>query len=349
MVLLPNSTQSNPPQVSIQYINCVAHEGKVVLVGTDAHGKFWYTVKQDGYEVDREQAVVAGWENWREVEFPDEEQDSSVETRERKELTYQDSSVKAQDEKELHFVLKSRYKTTNESAIAPVQLISGLGHIYIFRQSKSNTLLVDRFVLDGMTNRLVRKYEVRYKRSRKRYEPIEGNGNGQGNQLSGFDSLSFRGMKGSNDYFYEPTTEISVINNLHNGWFAVVLLPTNELDKYRWHVFAYNNETKKVELTTIRASEEGLFDVKDYTVFEPKLGEPEVLQARKIPGIIRHSFNLKDQDGKSLQIVNGLSATKYDVQVESQTQQGEPQLLKDTTKVMRVHPTFVRLILRIAH
>ncbi|MGA0192379.1 MAG: RICIN domain-containing protein, partial [bacterium] len=62
---------------------------------------------------------------------------------------------------------------------------------------------------------------------------------------------------------------------------------------------------------------------------------------RSVPGIIRRSFSfeLEDKPGTFLQIANGLSATKYDVQSEVLTQDGEPQLIKDATKVMLVIPT----------
>ncbi|MFM6900410.1 MAG: hypothetical protein ACKPKF_25185, partial [Microcystis panniformis] len=67
--------------------------------------------------------------------------------------------------------------------------------------------------------------------------------------------------------------------------------PTIENDVYRWHIFAYNSQTKKVELTTIRASEEGLFEVKDYTVFEES---KDSLVPRKIPGVIKRTLDIKD-------------------------------------------------------
>ncbi|MCJ8281787.1 MAG: hypothetical protein MJK14_18500, partial [Rivularia sp. ALOHA_DT_140] len=312
---------------SIMHINSITHEGKVVLLGTSSAGKIYYTVKQDGYENNYNSET--GWEDWRELEFPDEEDDSSVVERENKELTYKSNPS--------NFIIRSLYRSKDKSFVAPVQIVSASGHLYVFRQSNSNTLLVDRFVLDELTNNLGRKIEVRYKRSRKRYEPWEGNGNTQGNGISSFDSLNYRDTDGNP--FYEPTTEITVVNKLHNGWFSVVLLPTNELDKYRWHIFAFNSDSRKVELISIRASEDGLFDVKDYTVFDPKPGEPEFLIPRQIPGIIRRSLDLKDKNGEVLEVVNGLSATKYDNQVESVTQGGETQLIKDKTKVMLVIPT----------
>ena len=36
------------PEKQLQYINSIAHAGKVVLFGTDSAGKVWYTIKHDG-------------------------------------------------------------------------------------------------------------------------------------------------------------------------------------------------------------------------------------------------------------------------------------------------------------
>jgi hypothetical protein len=79
---------SSPTQQSIQFINSVAHEGKVVVVGTASDGKIYYTVKQDGYEKTHN---PKGWEDWKSLEFPNEASDESVENKEKKELTYQDN------------------------------------------------------------------------------------------------------------------------------------------------------------------------------------------------------------------------------------------------------------------
>lgn len=313
-------------KAKIQHINTISHESKVVVFGTDSDGKIWYTVKQDGFEdsylnVPAEQRT--GWENWQELIFPDETDDKSVIDKEAEELT-----VKATPSQ---FIIKSRYKTKNQSAVAPVQLISALGHVYVFRQSKSNTLLVDRFVLDGLTNKLTRKLEVRFKRSRQKYEPSESM-NKNGNALQNVDSLDFRDLDGN--FFYEPTTELCLVNNLQNGWFTVVLVPTKENDRHRWHIFAYNSSNQKVELTTILASEEGLFDVKDYTLLEPKSEDDETLIPRSIPGIIKRTFDLT-----VAKITDGLSATKYDLQTEKKIPGGEVQLIKKTSRLMLAVPT----------
>ncbi|WP_424101635.1 LamG-like jellyroll fold domain-containing protein [Moorena producens] len=321
-------------QNKLQFVNTIAHEGKVVVVATDTDGKIWYTIKQDGFEdsyLNTPADQRTGWEEFQELEFPNETQDDqSVIDKEAAEVTHLGDQSK--------FILRTRYRTQNESAAFPVQLVSATGHLYVFRQSKANstettpnTLLVDRFVLDGMTNQLVRKLDVRFKRSRQKYQPIASMKKNANGGLSNIDSLDFRDADGKP--FYEPTTELTLIENLHQGGFSVVLLPTNEHDNYRWHIFAYNSQTQKVELTSIRASAEGLFDVKDYTVLEPRPEAKNALIPRSIPGIIKRKLDLN-----GVEVANGLSATKYDIQKEQQTKDGM-QLLKDSTKVMVAIPT----------
>jgi len=307
----------------LQHISTITHEGKIVVFATDAEGKISYTVKQDGFEdsyLNTPADQRTGWENWQTLEFPDEADDQSVIEKEKAELTHQQDSSR--------YLLKSLYKTENITAVAPVQVIAALEHIYVFRQSKSNTLLVDRFVLDGMTNKLNRKLEVRFKRSKQKHTPTKNMKRGSSGLID-IDTLDFRDANGS--FFYEPTTELSLVNNLHKGWFSVVLVPTIENDVYRWHIFAYNSQTQKVELTTISASEAGLFDVQDYTIFEES---NDSLVPRKIPGVIKRTLDIN-----GVTVTNGLSATKYDLQQAQQTQSGEEQLLKTATRLMLAIPT----------
>jgi hypothetical protein len=111
----------------LQHINTIAHEGKVVLVATDADGKIWYTIKQDGFEdsyLNTPPEQRTGWESWQQLELPNENDDQSVIDQETAELT--DAANTSS------FVLRSRYKTFDQTAVAPVQLISASGHIYIF-------------------------------------------------------------------------------------------------------------------------------------------------------------------------------------------------------------------------
>ena len=58
-----------------------------------------------------------------------------------------------------------------------------------------------------------------------------------------------------------------------DGEFAVVLLPTDEQDRYRWHIFAYNSPLKKVQVVSLSMSEDGLFDLQDHTRLEPGSAE----------------------------------------------------------------------------
>ena len=307
----------------IQHISTVAHEGKVIVFAVDDSGSVAYTVRQDGFEdsyLNTPASERTGWENWQNLEFPNETDDSSVIEREKQELTNQKDPSR--------YILRSRYKSNDMTAVAPVQAISALGHVYVFRQSRQSTLLVDRFVLDGMTNKLNRKLEVRFKRSRLRHGSKEPNKRGAGG-LVAIDTPDFRDADGQ--FFYEPSTEICVINNLHDGWFSTVLVPTFENDVHRWHIFAYDSSLKRVIAWTMRASQDGLFEVQDYLIAEKENG---AYAPRRIPGIIRRVLDIPN-----LTINNGMTATKYDLQQAQITQSGDEQLLKTATRVLLAIPT----------
>jgi len=158
----------SPHQSTLKHINSITHEGKVIVLATATDGKIWYSIKQDGFEdsyLNTPADQRTGWENWQQLELPNETKaDESVVKQEKAELTYLTDSNR--------YILRSRYQTVNETAVAPVQVISALGHLYVFRQSKTNTLFVDRFVVDGMTNKLNRKLEVRFKRSKQKQELV---------------------------------------------------------------------------------------------------------------------------------------------------------------------------------
>lgn len=307
----------------VQHISTVAHEGKVIVFAVDDSGSVAYTVRQDGFEdsyLNTPASERTGWEKWQNLEFPNETDDSSVIEREKQELTNQKDPNR--------YILRSRYKSNDLTAVAPVQAISALGHVYVFRQSRQSTLLVDRFVLDGMTNKLNRKLEVRFKRSRLRHGSKETNKRGAGG-LVAIDTPDFRDADGQ--FFYEPSTEICVINNLHDGWFSAVLVPTFENDVHRWHIFAYDSSLKRVIAWTIRASQDGLFEVQDYFVAEEENG---AYAPRRIAGIIRRVLDIPN-----MTVNNGITATKYDLQQAQITQSGDEQLLKTATRVLLAIPT----------
>jgi hypothetical protein len=320
-----------------QHLNSITHDGKVLLVATATDGTLWYSVKQDGFEdsyLQTDPKHRTGWEKWKELPLPgrrqdehsrwkEEEADQSVIDREKEEFAVPKGSNKLED-----LIIQSRYNTYDQSAVAPVQLVSGLGHLYIFRQSKAQTLLVDRFVLDGMTNELVRKLEVRFKRSGQKYKPLQSTKDGKPGKLTSIDSLDFRDA--NNQSFYEPTTELSRVKNLFNGWFSVVLVPTTDHDIHRWHVFSYELEEKRLVITSIRSSKEGLFDVKDHFVVHP--------HPTRISGIVRRTIALTDSEENKLTVINSIVATKYDIQTERETKDG-PQLMRGATRIMLAIPT----------
>lgn len=308
---------------ALAHIASVNHEGKVIIVAIDALGKVYYTVRQDGFEetyINTPANQRTGWENWQTLMFPDEPDDDSVVSMEKSEHTYQSEDSQ--------YIMRSIYRSGDMTDVAPLTVMSAFGHVYVFRQSIQKTLLIDRYIFDGLTNKLNRKIEVRFKRSRQKNQPSKNMVKGsQG--LVNVDGLDF--VDSSGNYFHEPTTELSLINQLSNGWFSVVSNHTIENDVFRWHIFFYNNQSKKIEAITLRASDDGLFSLTDYTVLDVV---NEATTAHKIPGVIRHSFAID----KGM-IVNGPSATKYDLQQEQESQDGAMQLLRTDTRIMLSIPT----------
>jgi hypothetical protein len=331
------------PAMPIQFISTITHEGKVLVFGVDHASNIWYTVKQDGFELSYSTTKTLGWEDWKPLPLPGHLQnpvreDKSVIEQEIKELTY----VIPGDTTNRHgtFILHSVYDSVNQTSLAPIQLISGMGHIYIFRQSKNNTLLVDRFVLNGSNNQLIPKLEVRFKRSCQKYAPLQKSSTQFGytakerERLTQIDSLDFRDAL--NQGFYEATSELNLVKPLTNGWFSVVLAPTIEADKYRWHIFVCKGD--KIIALSIRASNERLFDLQDYMPLEsqPSADFP-------IPGIVRQDFTLAS-GGEEIKATGAPIATKYDVQQEKeqlnpQTRKVEKILLRTATRIMVTVPT----------
>ncbi len=308
----------------LRCMNAAAHEGKLVVIATDSAGHLWYTVKQDGFEdsyLNSDPAKRTGWEPWTALELPDEADDTSVIAREQATLTREDVPG-------VH-LLRSQYRSKDLGAVAPAQLVSGSGHLYIFRQSKTGTLLCDRFVLDGMTNKLGRKLDVRFKRSRKRHTPF--NPGKAGPALA--DSLDFRDTSGA--FFHEPTTELCLVSGVTDGWFSVVRVATDEHERFRWHIFSYNATSKKIDAVSIRTSEEGLFDVRDQLSFDSAQTDGSPPIARSIPGILRRSIAVP-----AAVITSGPAATSYDLQQERLLGTGPAmQLVRTATRLMLAVPT----------
>ncbi|MEE9302429.1 MAG: hypothetical protein V3U84_01460, partial [Thiotrichaceae bacterium] len=324
---------------NLVHISTVTHEGKVLVFATHRDRNIYYTIRRSGFE-DSFTDGLAGepentsnvpdinklqfdeWENWIQLELPDgKDVDQSVISKELETNTRQNTEgtpIEGRNGKP-EFIIRSRYFTSDQSEVAPVQLISAMGHIYVFRQAKSlsrrvkqKTLLVDRFVLDAMKNRLIRKLDVRFKRSREKFEPLRPK---KGNKKMVVDALDFRDA--NNKPFYEPTTELSFINELSKGWFAVVLLPTEKAEHFKWHFFSCSDKSDNqhtIQIFSVKSSDEGLFDLKD---------------SRDEAGVVHQLIQPND-----LTITGRPVATKYDRQFARETQSGEVQLLRESTHVM---------------
>ena len=331
------------PKSEIAHITSVRHEGKVVVLAVDNSARVFYTIRRDGFEDAGETLDLPDWENWQQVVFPgggrneDVTPDQSVLDREREDLLVRRPDPGVTEPSWVRnqrgiagdgdaFIYRARYDTHDQTAVAPIEAVSALGHLYIFRRSKDSalkvqprTLLVDRFVLDGLSNRLVRKIEVRFKRSRMRYRPLQPQ---PGDKRPVFDTLEFRDT--NNVEFLEPTTELSLLNLLENEPPSVVLVPTDRSDIWRWHFFNRTGDGK-VQITSIRASADGLFDVSDD-------GSDAGVQRRTVaisPG----------QAAGSIAVISAPAAAKYDEQTSKRAADGRTHLLRTASRLMLAAPT----------
>jgi hypothetical protein len=314
---------------AFKHLSSVRHEGKVVVFGVTAPDpannekdlRILYTVRRDGFEerLSSSAAQSEDWENWRFLDLPGplNKIDTSVTAQETKTLSIPSKTGEAawiEEARKIGNGTALFYRSIFDSSAlhtdAPVQVLSVLGHLYVFRAAKNGSLLVDRFVLDGLTNVLVRKLEVRFKRSGKRFEPLQPQ---QGSDL--VDAPDFRDIDGKP--FYEPTVELTLVNRIVGGRFAVVLAPTLLPSENMWHFFAATSSAH-IESVSFRASEEGLFDVGD------KGGEP---------GIVRRTVTI-DNLGAAGSGVGSIAATRYDTQVERKTKDGKTEVFRDKAFVM---------------
>lgn len=319
----------------IRHINTVTHDGKVVVFGTAADGSIYYSVKRSGFEDSAlgKDANPFGFEPWKKLRTGESVDDASVVEDERQKLVDTAGAP----------LLRSLYGNTDEatkSAAAPVVPISALEHIYVFRQSTQDKLVASRFVLDGMTNELVPKLEVRFRRSRQRLTPSTSMQK-KGGSLVDTDSLDFKDMNGQS--FYEPAIELSFLGTIKNGSFSVAIVPTNEADVHRFHIFVHDptlgdakpGEAKpgKIVAYTVRASKLGWFDLTDSLYADPDRNDPENKTYRMLPGIYKRVLDLK-----SMTVAGRPSATTYDIQRERVTDGGEVQLMREDMRLMLVVP-----------
>ncbi len=253
------------------------------------------------------------WHDWRFLQLPNEKPDTSVEKREKADG--------------IHPLMCSVYNSHKDSALAGVQAISDGERLYVLRQSVRGTLLVDRFVLDLETSRLNRSLEVRYRRSRKRYEPVAATG------PKVLDSCDFRDADGQ--FFLAPSLELRQVSNLENGNFAAVVVPTIDHERARWHIFAWDTAAKHFRVTSFQSTADGI-DLYDQTVVEGAAAAPKY---RQVPGLLTTKLELLGPDNQALTPTAPPSATCYDVHREVEGPDGNKQLLRVSKRVMLAVPT----------
>lgn len=308
---------------TIQSVNTITHDGKVLCFGTDDQGYVYYSVKRSGFE---NAALAAGadpfgFEGWRRLSLDRAQTDPSVTAWEAANLVSRvDGRV----------LLRSVYGSGDDvqrTLGGPVQLVSALGHLFVFRQSTSGKILMTRFVLDGMNNELLPRLEVRYQRSRQRLTPQQ---SGSEQAFSTSDNLDYRDLAGQ--YFYEPSVELGFIDSVAPGQFAVVLAPTSESDRHRWHLFVTDAVRQGLVMYTVGATETGQIDLTDYRYSYADAIDPTVTRQRVIPGIVRRSVDLQ-----GYAVVGAPTASTYDLQQEQITDAG-PQLVRGAMRVMLAVP-----------
>ncbi|MGB1275333.1 MAG: hypothetical protein ACPG77_06235, partial [Nannocystaceae bacterium] len=254
------------------------------------------------------------WHDWRFLELPHEPADESVTKREKADGT--DS------------LICSLYNSHKDSASAGVQAVSSGEQLHVFRQSIRGTLLVDRFVLDLETNRLNRALEVRFRRSRKRYTPLASTSD------TTLDSCDFRDADGK--FFLAPSLELRMVENLSGGQFSVVVTPTQDHERARWHIFAWDSKAGHFRVTSLRSQKAGGFDVYDHTIVE---GAAVDAKYRQVAGVICTNLTLKGPQNQVLTPSAPPSATRYDVQRKVEGNDGKSQVLRVARRVMLAVPT----------
>jgi predicted nucleic acid-binding Zn-ribbon protein len=270
---------------SYRHTTTVSHKGKVIAFAMDDHRHIHYSI------LDLEQAGASNasaldvnfWpNNPKELHFPNEIARvgyavlPNIQLPIFKKGTRTEAKPGTLRPEEVDPFLSTTARLT---ADAHFQVLSDGKFIYVFRQSigvkhedmllsekeqqnsmplVNETLLLDRFVLSG--SELESKMEVRYQRSRHKYNP-------QTNK----DGLGAKDLEKRS--FFEPTQELNFIKNLTQGRFTVLLLPTQIADLERWEIFSHNSKTDQIDSFNVERSKDGLFNTKGtqlYTSPDPQ-------------------------------------------------------------------------------
>lgn len=199
-------------------------------------------------------------------------------------------------------------------ADAPFQVLSDGQYVYVFRQSTKGTLYMDRFVFDQVTTRLANAWEVRYRRSRNPDVPANRR-----------DTFGHTDMDG--EQFVEPTTDLTFVQNVAGGRFAVLILPTELQDTERWQIFSANAATGTLDSYSVLRAADGTFDLTGAIDPATKTVKPDA------------RFALTDAGGASLTLAAGPGAALYMRQERLKDEYGRFQVLKKEARVMVAVPT----------
>ena len=276
-----------------KYTAQINHKGTIIAFAMDEARRIYYSVLalEDTKTQQKSPLDVNYWlDNPKEISFPNEIVQvgyailPNVRMPIVKKGTRQEAKLGTLRSEEIDPFLST---TARFSAQASFQVLSDGKFIYLFRQAidknhidmlykqdeagnfvldkaqqkvplVNETLLVDRYVLAGTELKL--KMEVRYQRSRHKYNP-------QTNK----DGLGAKDLE--KKPFFEPTQELDFIRNLKDGRFNVLLLPTQIAELQRWQIFTHNSKTGLIDSFNLERSNDGLFNTKGtqlYTSPDPQ-------------------------------------------------------------------------------
>lgn len=212
--------------------------------------------------------------------------------------------------------------TTGGVAHGQFKVLSDQKYVYVFRRSNRNTLYCNRYSMtqargerdsDQTVRTLEPAWEVRFQRSGKRDIPA-----------SDRDIASYKSPMG--DYFVEPTLELSMVENIGDGGFAVLLVPAQTGDNPRWQIFSHDTQAGCISMFSFARDDSGLFDV----------AGKKVDRTRKtlLPDRQFTLSRVDDNVDVPLDIVTGLGATVYYKQEPATGADGKTVGLKRSGRVL---------------
>ena len=190
----------------------------------------------------------------------------------------------------------------------PFAVVADDRQVYVFRRSVSATLYFDRFAYDDVAARLVTAPEVRFRRSRKPDIPLDRR-----------DTLGQTDM--TDRRFAAPTIELGFVDDVGEGRFTALILPTDLTGVDRWQIFAQQGAGDPLRSFSIPRSSDGAFDLSEVIDPDTNTVPPE------------RAFSLQS-DGKPLALTTGPDAVLYHQQEWLPDDEGRLTLQKLEGRVM---------------